>query len=250
MPKISAVLITKNEAQRLPEALESVRWVDDIVVVDANSTDATVDVARRYTDRVVVRDWPGFVEQKNYATTLARHDWVLSLDADERVTPELQREIRRVLDGEPAARGYRIRRRSFYLGTWIRSTDWYPDYQLRLFDRRYGRWNGRHVHESVKVEGDIGSLEADLEHYPYRDISDHLDRINSYTTLAAAQMADEGRRATAVDLMVNPAAAFFRNYLLKGGIRQGRVGLTLSLLNSYYVLMKFAKLVELEKRRP
>jgi glycosyltransferase involved in cell wall biosynthesis len=247
VPKLSAVLITRNEEARLPAALESVRFADELIVVDAQSTDGTQDVARRYTDRVVVREWAGFVDQKNYAVSLAANDWVLSIDADERVTPELQRAVQSVLAKEPNARGYRVRRRSFYLGTWIKTTDWYPDYQLRLFDRRRGRWNGRHVHESVAVDGPVQPLDADLEHYPYRNVSDHLARIDTYTTLAARQMADAGRRASIVNLVADPAAAFLRNYLLKGGIRQGAIGLTVSMLNSYYVFLKFAKLLELQR---
>ena len=147
--KLTVTVITHNEASRIDEALESASWADEIVVVDSNSTDGTAEIARRRAARVEVRDWPGYSAQKNYAAELASHDWVLSLDADERVSPALAEEIRALMAAGPAATGYRIPRVAWYLGRWVRSTDWYPDYQLRLYNRRAGRWNGRRVHESV-----------------------------------------------------------------------------------------------------
>jgi glycosyltransferase involved in cell wall biosynthesis len=250
VPKVSSILITRNEERRLADALDSVRWADEIVVVDACSRDGTIGIAKRYTDRVVVREWPGFVEQKNYAASIAANDWILSIDADERVTPALAREIGGVLAAEPAAAGYRMPRCSFYLGAWIRTTDWYPDYQVRLYDRRRARWTGKYVHESVTVDGATGTLRSDLQHHPYTDVSDHLARMDTYTTLAANQMSEDRRRARALDFVTHPAAAFLRNYVLKGGFRQGSVGLAVSALNSYYVFLKFAKLWELQRPRP
>ena len=190
MPKVTATIITKNEAANIDAAIASVRWADEIVVIDAESTDDTAERARRSGARVDVRSWPGYSAQKNYAASIASHDWILSLDADERVTPELAAEIQALLATEPARRGYRLPRISHYLGRWIRGTDWYPDYQLRLYDRRAGTWNGRRVHESVALNGEPGQLRHDLQHFPYRDISDHLATIDRYTTLAAEQMRD------------------------------------------------------------
>jgi glycosyltransferase involved in cell wall biosynthesis len=181
VPKVSVTVITRNEAADIVAALESVAWADEVVVVDSRSEDETVRIARNFTDRVFVRDWTGYIDQKNYAATLARHDWILSLDADERVTQALADEIRELLRQEPVARGYRVPRVTHHLGRWIRSTDWYPDYQLRLYDRRAGRWSGRYVHESVQVDGAVGVLRNELQHYPYRDISDHLETIDRYT---------------------------------------------------------------------
>lgn len=247
MPKLTVTIITRNEAANIAAALETAAWADEIVVVDAHSTDETVSIARRFTSRVGVRDWNGYVDQKNHAAGLAANDWILSIDADERVTPELASEIRALLALEPPARGYRVPRVSFYLGRWIRSTDWYPDYQLRLYDRRVARWTGRHVHESVEVNGSVARLRRDLRHYPYRDLSHHLQTIDRYTTLAAQQLHESGRRAGALGLVVRPAAAFVRNYVLRGGVRDGGPGLLVSLLNSYYVLLKFAKLWEMER---
>lgn len=244
--KLTVTVITHNEASHIAAALESVAWADEIVVVDSRSTDDTASIARRLGARVEVRDWPGYSAQKNYAAELATYDWILSLDADERVSPPLAGEIRRILNPGPAAPGYRIPRLTWYLGQWIRSTDWYPDPQLRLYDRRQGHWNGRRVHESVTLQGTPGHLRHDLHHYPYRDISDHLATIDRYTSLAAAQWHDEGRRASAWQALVHPRLAFFRNYILRQGFRDGGAGLLVSILNSYYVALKYAKLWELQ----
>ncbi len=245
MPRVSVTIITKNEAADVGAALDSVAWADERIVVDSCSTDETVAIASRHGARVVSREWPGYVAQKNYAASLASHDWILSLDADERVTPALSAEIQ-ALGDEPAARGYRIPRVTFHLGRWIRTTDWYPDDQLRLYDRRAAEWTGRYVHEGVTVTGPVARLRGELQHYAYRDLSDHLETIDRYTTLAARQMFEEGRRAGRLALAMHPRLAFFRNYILKGGFRDGDVGLIISRMNAYYVFLKFAKLRELE----
>jgi glycosyltransferase involved in cell wall biosynthesis len=244
---VSAIVITRNEARNISAALESVRWADDIVVVDSGSSDDTIAIARRHTDRVVSRAWDGYGAQKNYAAGLAAHDWVLSLDADERVTPVLAREIRALLDAGPTKQGYRIPRTTHYLGRWIRSTDWYPDRQLRLYDRRAGRWNDRRVHESVAVDGAVGRLEAEIEHRAYRDVSHHLRTIDRYTTLAAEQMLADGRRVRWVELVAQPPLTFLRNYVARLGVRDGTPGLIVSILNSYYVFLKYAKLWEQQR---
>jgi glycosyltransferase involved in cell wall biosynthesis len=244
VPKLSVTVITKDEAANIAAALESVAWADEIVVVDAESRDDTTAIARRYTDRVVVRPWPGYVDQKNFAATQASNDWIFSLDADERVTPALAEEIRATLAHESNAAGFKVPRVTFHLGRWIRTTDWYPDRQLRLYDRRRARWTGRLVHESVTADGPVENLREELQHYAYRDLSHHLQTMDRYTTLAARQMREDGRQATVTDLLVHPPAAFLRNYLLKGGIRDGVPGLVISLLNATYVALKFAKLWE------
>jgi len=248
VPKLTVTVITRNESANIAAALESVSWADEIVVVDSHSTDDTVALARQRTGRVAVRDWPGYSAQKNYAAEQASHDWILSLDADERVTPALAGEIRALLGDEPRARGYRIPRVSFYLGKWIRSTDWYPDYQLRLYDRRVSAWAGT-VHEGVEVDGDVGRLRCDLEHVPYRDIAHHLHTIDRYATLAAQQMRERGKTVGVAGLAARPLGAFLRNYVARGGWRDGSVGFVVSVLNSYYVFLKFAKLWELGRKQ-
>jgi glycosyltransferase involved in cell wall biosynthesis len=249
VPGITATIITLNESANLAAALESVRWADEIIVVDAESADDTVAIARRYTDRVIVRPWPGYIEQKNFAASQASHDWIFSLDADERVTPELAAEIKALVAAGLPCPGYRMPRVSHYLGRWLRSTDWYPDYQMRLYDRRRAKWAGRYVHESIEALGEPGRLRAELQHYPYRDVSHHLRTIDRYSSLAAQQMFEDGRRTGPLRIVLHADAAFLRNYLLRGGIREGAAGLIVSVLNSYYVAMKFVKLWELTRQQ-
>jgi glycosyltransferase involved in cell wall biosynthesis len=250
VPPISVTIITFNEGTHLAGAIASVAWADEIVVVDSGSTDGTLDIARQLAARVEVREWPGYAVQKNYAASLARHDWVLSLDADERVSATMTASLQAWRRTEPDARGYRFARTSWYLGTWMRTTDWYPDYQLRLYDRRAGTWGTARVHESVQVTGESALLAGEIEHYPYADVSDHLRRIDRYTSLAALDLRERGRSAGALALLLHPVAAFLRNYILRRGIQQGRAGLAVSLLNSYYVLLKYVKLLELEQLPP
>ena len=245
MTKLTVTVITHNEASHIAGALESVAWADEIIVIDSRSSDETVAIARKHATRVEVRDWAGYGTQKNYAADLAAHDWILSIDADERVTPELAEEIKRLLRHGPRAQGYRISRVSHYLGRWIRSTDWYPDYHVRLYDRRAARWSEQKVHESIDCRGRVETLHGELQHYPYRDISEHLTKIDRYTTLVAEQWAAEGRRTSALAALVYPRLAFLRNFVLRRGFRDGHTGLLVSMLNSYYVFLKYAKLYEL-----
>ncbi len=248
MPCLSVVIITRDEAANIRDALQSVAWADERVVVDSGSTDETVRIAREAGARVETHPWEGYAAQKNHATALAANDWILSLDADERVTPALADEIRGLLVSDPPMHGYRIPRVTRYLGRWIRSTDWYPDPQLRLYDRRRARWKDVLVHESVTLDGAPGWLRGELEHHPYRDIAHHLETMDRYTTLAAEQMRRDGRRAAVADLALQAPAAFLRNYFLRAGVRDGVTGLVVSILNSYYVFLKFAKLWELQQR--
>ena len=245
MPKLTVTVITRNEAANIDAALASVAWADEIVVVDAESTDDTVAIARRRGARVEITAWAGYSAQKNHAASLASHDWILSLDADERVSDPLASEIQSLLRTEPPHRGYRVPRISYYLGRWIRGTDWYPDYQLRLYDRRAGEWNGRPVHESIALRGAPGRLQNDLQHFPYRNISHHLQTIDRYTTLAAEQMRAERRIPSMVAVVLHPQFAFLRNYVLRGGFRNGSAGLVVSMLNSCYVFLKLAKAWEM-----
>lgn len=247
MPKLSVTIITKDEAADIEGALQSVAWADEIVVVDSMSRDDTVAIARRYTDRVVVREWPGYVAQKNHAATLASHDWILSLDADERISPALAAEIQAVLSSQPTARAFRCPRVTFHLGRWVRTTDWYPDYQRRLYDRRSAEWIGQYVHEGLAVRGRVGSLRGEIQHFAYRNIAEHLETIDRYTTYAAHQLQEAGRHADWLQLAFHPPLAFVRNYVLRGGFRDGVPGFIISAMNAYYVFLKFAKLWELRQ---
>jgi glycosyltransferase involved in cell wall biosynthesis len=251
VPKLSVIVITRNESSNIDAALASAAWADERLVVDAESTDDTVARARQAGARVVVRSWPGYGAQKNFAAAEAAHDWILSVDADERISEPLGREIRALLASEPPYRGYKMPRVTWYLGQWIRSTDWYPDYQLRLYDRRTATWSKRRVHESVKVDGATGVLSAgEILHYAYRDISHHLQTIDLYTTLSAEQLYQDGRRTGILSLLLNPPAAFLRNFVLRGGLRDGTPGVIVSAMNAYYVFLKLAKLWEKQRRQP
>ena len=242
MTPVSVTIITRDEAAHIEACVASVAWAADVLVVDSGSADDTAARARAAGARVIVRDWPGYAAQKNFAAGEAAHDWILSLDADERVTPELAAEIQsRLTQAEPVC-GYRMPRVTWHLGRWIRTTDWYPDYQLRLYDRRRARWTPRRVHESVQADGPIERLSRDLQHFAYRDLTHHHQTMDRYTTLAAAEMFEQGRRAGILHLSVHPWAAFVRNYLLRRGILDGVPGFVISCMNAYYVFLKFAKL--------
>jgi glycosyltransferase involved in cell wall biosynthesis len=245
---VSAVLIAQNEEKTIGDALSSVAFCDEIVVVDSGSTDGTREIAAAAGARVIVNaPWPGFTAQRDFATRAAGHDWVLALDADERVGAPLREEVQALRATGFAAAGYRIPRVAWYLGRWVRATDWYPDWQVRLFDRTRGAWQGDLVHESFAVRGAVGRLRGDLEHHPYADISDHLRKIDSYTTLWARQAFAAGRRSNVLDMSAGASWAFFRNYVLKRGFLLGSAGFVISVLNTHYTFAKLAKLRELER---
>jgi glycosyltransferase involved in cell wall biosynthesis len=243
---VSATVITLNEAANIRECLASLTWASEVIVVDSGSTDGTPELARAAGATVIAREWPGYSAQKDYAASQAAHDWILSIDADERVTPELAAEIQQTLGQPSDTVGYRVPRVTFHLGRWIRHTDWYPDYQLRLYDRRHAGWAERRVHESVTARGPVGRLSHDLQHYAYRDIGHHYETMQKYTRLAALQMFDEGRRAGFLQLLVHPPLAFLRNYVLKAGFLDGTPGLIVSAMNAHYVFLKYAKLWALQ----
>src|SRR5215467_14348255 len=187
MPKISATIITFNEESRIAEAIASLACCDEVIVVDSHSTDRTTDIATRLGARVIRHEWQGYSRQKNFAAAQAQNDWILSLDADERVSAELVAEIVRFKSQNPLSSAIRMPRRAFYLGKWIRHSGWYPDWKVRLYDRRRARWEGDFVHEAMRVDGKVGSLHGDLLHFPYRNLQDHHNRIDHYTRLAAAE---------------------------------------------------------------
>lgn len=248
-PRLSVVVITFDEEDRLRACLESVAWADEIVVVDSESHDKTVQIAREFTDRVLVRPWPGFAPQKNFAVAQATGDWILSLDADEEVPPELRDEIHDVIAQPDALDGYALRRRNVFLSQWIRHGGLYPDWQMRLFRRGRGRFADRDVHESIDVDGAIGRLTNDLIHRSYRDVADFFDRANRYSTLAAREMIRTGRRARAREIILRPLGRFVSMYIARRGFLDGRKGLLLAALYAYYVFMRTAKVWEVARRR-
>lgn len=247
--RVSVVVVTLNEEERLRACLESVAWADEIVVVDAESHDKTAQIAREFTDRVLVRPWPGFAAQKNFGLEQATGEWLLSLDADEEVSAELRDEVKARLDAAASVDGYAVPRRNVFLGQWIRHGGLYPDWQVRLFRRGRGRFVARDVHESVQVDGPIGRLAGHLVHRSYRDLSDFFERANRYSTLAAQDLLRRGRTARARELLLRPVARFVSMYVARGGFLDGRKGLLLAALYAYYVFMRTAKVWEVTRRR-
>lgn len=248
--KITATVITFNEEHNIAAALESLSWADETIVVDSESTDRTVEIARGFTDRVFVRPWPGYSAQKNFAAEQASHDWIFSLDADERVSKELANEIARLKDsGEPEAAGFEMSRLTFYLGRWIQHSGWRPDYKLRLYDRKRARWRGDYVHETLEADGKVERLTGDILHYTVRDASEHHLRMDRYTTLAAAQASSQGKRPSILSLLVSPAGVFLRSYILKLGFLDGVPGLAIARFAAHYEFLKNLKIWEMRMKR-
>jgi glycosyltransferase involved in cell wall biosynthesis len=251
--KISATIITFNESENIRAACESVAWADEILVVDSCSTDDTREVAEAFGASIIERDWPGFAAQKQFAAESAQHDWVFSLDADERVTDELRADIEalRKSDENSLADGYRVARRSFYMGRWIRGGGWYPDHQLRLYRRSKGRWEGAYVHESVKMEAGsrVETLGGDLLHFSVRDAAHHHRMIGErYAPLAARQMFESGRRTTPLRIALAAPSAFTRSFILKGGFRDGLAGLAIARFAAHNAFLKHVMLWEMQER--
>jgi glycosyltransferase involved in cell wall biosynthesis len=252
--KISAVIVTFNEEENIRAACESVGWADEIVVVDSESSDATRDLAADCGARVIVNKWPGFAAQKQLATNAATNDWVFSLDADERVSTELRRAIEQLKnrDESSLADGYRVPRRTFYMNRWIRGGGWYPDYQLRLFNRNHGDWGDRLIHESFQLRpgARIETLSGDLLHYTVRNTTEHEQMIEQrYAPLGARQMYREGKRASGISTAVAGPSAFVRSYILKGGFRDGLAGLTIAKYAARHASLKHRLLRELQEQR-
>jgi glycosyltransferase involved in cell wall biosynthesis len=243
-PRLSVVIVTRDEEERIRPCLESVSWADEVIVVDAESQDKTATIARELTDHVVVRPWPGYAAQKNFAVGLARGTWVLSLDADETVSPALRAEIEALVKDAGARDGYEVPRRNIFWGRWIRHGGLYPDWQLRLFRRERGRFGERAVHESVRVEGAVGRLAGHLEHRSYRDVADFLARADRYSTLAAEDWIAQGRRVRAADFVLRPLGRFLGMYVVGRGFLDGWRGFLLAALYAYYVLIRSAKVWE------
>jgi glycosyltransferase involved in cell wall biosynthesis len=242
--RCSVIIITLNEERHIAACLESVSWADEIIVVDSQSEDRTVEIARRFTPHVVVREWQGYSGQKNIALDLASGEWVLWIDADERVTPELATEIRPLIDRNPEENGFEIARRAFFLGQWIRHCGWYPGYVLRLFRREQGRFDDRAVHEGLELSGPRGRCENDLLHYTDDSLDHYMWKFNRYTSLAADELAAKGRRTGWLNIFFRPFHMFIKMYILKKGFLDGVRGLMLSMLSSAYVAVKYIKLWE------
>ncbi len=251
--KISVCIITLNEEDHIRAACESVSWADEIVVVDSGSTDRTKEIAGECGARVLENSWPGFAAQKQFAAEQATHEWIFSLDADERVSEELRASIAGLLPKSDSelADGYLISRRAFYMGRWIRGGGWYPDRQLRLYRKSMGGWQGVHIHETVKMNPNarIGMLAGDLLHYTVRDAAEHHRMIGErYAPLGARKMLEQGRRTSPLKIATIGPATFIRNFILKGGFRDGLAGLSIATFAAHHAFLKHLQLWELQNR--
>jgi glycosyltransferase involved in cell wall biosynthesis len=249
MPPISATLITRNEARNIARAIRSLGSADEIIVVDSGSTDNTREIASGLGARVIENAWPGFAAQKQFAVQQARHDWILSLDADEEFDAAAQTAITRWKGAEPAAAGYRFARRAYYLGRWILHSGWYPDFKVRLFDRRRASWQGDFVHESVVVTGPVEALEGEILHYTCDSIDEHRARIEFYTNLAAREMIERGRRVGWLRRTLGPSWVFFSTYFLRLGLLDGHQGYLIARMAARYVERKYSKWAELYEKK-
>jgi glycosyltransferase involved in cell wall biosynthesis len=247
--RLSVCVIARDEEDVLPRCLDSVSWADEIVVVvDSRSCDGSEKIARERTSSVEVRAYGGDIDQKRHCVERANHEWVLVIDPDEVVTQGLAREIQaRLAAPDDRVSGYRLNRLSFHLGRWIRHGDFYPDWKLRLFRKSGMRWEGRDPHGRIKVEGAVQRLSGDLLHYSYRDLADQVDRIQFFSGEAAGALHAEGRPARIRDLVLRPPARFARAYFLKRGFLDGVPGFVIAAATAFHVLLKYAKLWELER---
>ena len=249
--RISATIITFNVESNIKAACESVAWADEVVVVDSNSTDRTRELAEACGARVITNAWPGFGAQKQFAVDPAKHEWIFSLDADERVSDELKNSIQSLSNAKQLADGYEVSRRTYYQGRWIRGGGWYPDRQLRLFKKSKGRWKQRHIHESVTMDSDarVARLQGDLLHYTLQDAAHHHRMIGErYAPLAALQMFEEGRRTSVFGVASAGPAAFVRSLILKGGLRDGFAGFTIASFAAHHAFLKHLMLWEKQQK--
>jgi glycosyltransferase involved in cell wall biosynthesis len=248
MSTLSVTIITHNEEANIIPCLESAKWADEIVVLDSNSTDGTVALARQFTDRVLSVPWQGFGKNKNQAVAEARMEWIFVLDADERITPALRQEIQAILQAGGPADGYRVPRRNHFCGRFIKHLGWYPDYSIRLFRKAKGRFNEREVHESVEINGQVSTLQEPMLHYTYKSISDFVLRMDRYSTLAAQELLKQGRQPLWGELIWRPFFTFLKLYVLQKGFLAGGDGYTLAFLYSTYNFLKYYKFRELRQQ--
>ncbi len=247
MAELSVVIICFNEEAILDRCLSAVQWADEIVVLDSFSEDRTLEIARRYTRQVFQSEWQGYSKQRTLALSHASHPWILSLDADEVVSPELAREIRTVLARDSDLAGYWVPRMTYYLGRFLRHC-WYPDFKLRLFRKERGRWSGHEIHEEILLEGPAGRLQSPLLHYSFPSLHDHLETIQQYTSLGAESLARSGRSFSLARLLGSPFFMFLQQYIAKRGFLDGLPGLVASVFSAFHEFVKYAKLYELTKK--
>jgi len=244
---VSVVIVTKNEEMDIERSLESARDVAEIIVIDSFSTDKTLEICRRYTDKVFQKEWRGYARQKQTAVDSATSEWVFVLDADERLTPELRSEITGAIN-EDKYNGFYVPRKNFFINRWIKHGGWWPDYTLRLFKKDAGHIEERAVHEKVVVKGSVARLKNFLEHYTYNSISDCVKKMDAYSTLASKELKKSGFSPNPLDLITRPMITFIKMFFLGLGFMDGMHGLILAVLYSYYTFLKYAKSWESESK--
>ena len=239
--QISATIVTLNEENNIARAIDSLRCADEVVVVDSGSTDRTREIALHHGARVIEEHWRGYAAQKNFAAASATHEWILSLDADEQLTPELAAEILALKQTGPACDAYSFPRRAHYLGRWINHTPWSPDRKPRLYHRAKAQWTGDYVHESVHTDGHVGQLKADLLHFTCDSLSQHLRTLDRYTTLAAQELIADKTPLSMRHLTIDPAWTLIRTYILQRGFADGPQGVAIAWMAALYTFLKYAK---------
>ncbi len=240
MNNLSVIIITYNEEKNISACLQSVDWADEIIIVDANSTDNTVKICEKFTNKIFKRTWPGFAKQKSFALSNCSYPWVLSVDADERVRPELKTEIISTLE-TPCYDGYKIARRSYFMGKWIKHCGWYPGYQVRLFNRDKTHLSNKRVHEGFIVKGNIGTLQHDLDHYSHPDIHTSIEKLNTYTTLEAIDRV-ENKTVYSYDFLTHFVSAFWNKYVARKGFLDGISGFLLSWISAFLKMVLYMKI--------
>ncbi len=249
MKSISVIIITFNEELNLPRCLESVKWAEEIIIVDSFSTDRTLEIARRYTNKIVTQKWKGFGSAKQLALETATSKWALSLDADEEVTTDLRSEIEAAIEGNNGPNGYYIPRLSNFLGKWMKHGGWYPDYVMRLVRREHARFTIAQVHEELIVSDSTDYLKNPILHYTDPNLERYMEKLNRYTTIAAQELHIKGKSASIVNLAFRPPAMFMKMYLLKLGFLDGIRGFLLAFFSGVHVFTKYAKLWHLNHRQ-
>jgi glycosyltransferase involved in cell wall biosynthesis len=248
MPNLSVVIITRNEESNIARCLRSVKMADEIIVADSGSTDRTIEIARNMGALVISIPWTGYGQSKREAVDKASGKWILSLDADEVISPELADEISDIVGHKSEFAGYFIKRKTNFLGKWIYHCGWYPDYLLRLFKKSQGNFDNNVVHEQVILEGRTGYLKSEILHYSYTSLEQYFEKSNNYTTLGAEEIFGQGKRAEWYHLTIKPLAAFFKHYFAKLGFLDGMTGFIISCLSSSAVFTKYIKLRELARK--
>jgi len=247
--EISLVIITFNEEKNLANALKSAQDIaSEIIVVDSGSTDDTIKIAKKFSCRTFRRDWTNYADQKNFANTKAVHPWILSLDADECLSPQLRDQIMELKQEEPNVAAFSMPRLVYYMGRWIRHSGWYPDRKIRLFRSSQALWEGEFVHEKLTVTGDIGKLSGDIYHFSYQDIRDHLERINLFSTLGAQKLYAQKKKCRWRHLLFLPGSRFLKSFILKAGFLDGFAGFVIAVLHGYAIFARYAKLKEIWKK--